>query len=389
MNNRIKMTLTGLVVLAAMAVAGPGKAEDTKFSFGGFFKMDMLSTHYRNGDVASGSPLRDIHLPGHIPVGGRNDNYDLDFHVKESRFNLETVSEINGRKFRVFLEMDFLLASQGDEKVSNSFNPRLRHFYFESGRWLVGKTWQTFMIIVLPEDLDFAGAAEGIVFGRQPQVRFTHGPWKVSVENPETVLTLYRGGGSFVTESGGIPDLVCRYDFREDWGTLGISVLGRQLHYKDIDEDIDEQELGFGASLGTQIKVGERDDFLLQVTAGRGLGRYAALNYVNSAAADSTGKLHPIDLLAGFVGYRHYWTEKLRTSVNVSLFMADNPVSVTGGSVNREAQSYSANLLYSPVPELTLGIEFMHARRALEDGTDGTMDRFQLSARYDFGYKSD
>ena len=111
--------------------------------------------------------------------------------------------------------------------------------------------------------------------------------------------------------------------------------------------------------------------------------------YANSAALDDNGKLHAIDLVCGFVGYRHWWNEKLRSSANVSLFTADNPASVTGGGVNKEAQSYSLNLLYSPTPKLTFGAEVMHARRVLEDGTDGAFDGMQLSARYDFGYSSD
>ena len=68
---------------------------------------------------------------------------------------------------------------------------------------------------------------------------------------------------------------------------------------------------------------------------------------------------------------------------------ADNPAPVAGAGVNKEAQSYSLNLLYSPTPKLTFGAEVMHARRVLEDGTDGAFDRLQLSARYDFGYSSD
>lgn len=66
--------------------------------------------------------------------------------------------------------------------------------------------------------------------------------------------------------------------------------------------------------------------------------------------------------------------------------MGDNDASVTGSLANRDAQSYSANLLYSPKPVFTIGVEFMHARRMLENGTDGAFDRLQLSGRYDFGY---
>jgi hypothetical protein len=56
--------------------------------------------------------------------------------------------------------------------------------------------------------------------------------------------------------------------------------------------------------------------------------------------------------------------------------------------VNQAAQSISVNLLYSPRPPLTLGVEYMHAQRELEGGVDGTMDRLQFSARFAFGYAS-
>ncbi len=111
--------------------------------------------------------------------------------------------------------------------------------------------------------------------------------------------------------------------------------------------------------------------------------------YANSAAIDDNGKLHAIDRVCGFVGYRSWWNEKLRSSANVFLFTADNPAPVAGAGVNKEAQSYSLNLLYSPTPKLTFGTEAMHARRVLEDGTDGAFDRLQLSACYDIGYSSD
>jgi hypothetical protein len=379
-----------------LAATVPATAGDTAFSYGGYFKLDVLSTYYRNGDVASGSPLRDFHLPSQIPVGEKNENYDLDFHAKESRFHFQTLTPVGERKLRGFLEFDFLLSKQGDEKVSNSFNPRLRHVFFEYGDWLFGQTWTNFMIIVLPEDLDFAGASEGIVFGRQPQIRWSPGPWRISLENPETTVSIDEDGSpvSVVTESGRLPDLVVHREFAGDWGSLGVALIGRQLYYKGPDvtdptRTVDDQEFGFGLSAGTRIKVGQRDEVLAQATAGQGLGRYAALNYVNSAALDEEQKLHTIELVCGFVGYRHWWNEKWRSSVNVSLFTAENPASVTGGGVNKEAQSYSINLLYSPIPKLTFGGELMHARRVLQDGTDGAFDRLQLSARYDFGYSSD
>jgi hypothetical protein len=362
----------------------PAAAADTEFKYGGYVKMDVLSTFYNHGDVSSESPLRDFHLPSQIPVGDSDDNHDLDFHVKESRFNLGTKTLVEDREINGFLEMDFLLSGQGDEKVSNSFNPRMRHFYAQTGNWLVGQTWTTFMILVIPDDLDFTGAAEGIVFTRQPQIRYTHKQWQFSLENPETIVTPNSGGPGQVTESGRLPDAVVRYDFPVKWGSLGLAGIARQLHIET--GSTDDSQLGIGASIGGKAYVGEKDDFRFQATLGQGIGRYVGLNFTNDAVVDADDKLETIGQFAAFASYRHFWNETLRSSANVSFFLGDNNTSFTGDSVNKNAQSYSVNLLYSPVSLITAGVELMHACRELESGVDGTFQRLQLSARYDFGW---
>lgn len=346
--------------------------------------MDVIGTTYRNGDVGSESPLRDFHFPAAIPVGASDHNHDMDFHVKESRFNLSTTTTVEDREINGFVEFDFLLSSQGDEKVSNSFNPRMRHFYFDTGPWLVGQTWTTFMIVIIPDDLDFTGAAEGIVFARQPQIRYTHGPWKFALENPETIVTPFNGGPGVVTESGRLPDIVGRYDFPVSWGQLGLSAMVRQLH-RDAD-DTSDSEAGLGVSVGGHVDFESGDDFRFQATLGRGLGRYVGLNFTNDAAVAADGKLHSIGQFAAFASFRHHWNDRLRSSTNVSFFFGDHDTDLTGTGVNESAQSYSINLLYSPVSVLTAGVELMHARRVQESGTDGTFQRLQLSARYDFGW---
>ncbi len=61
-----------------------------------------------------------------------------------------------------------MLSGQGDERVSNSYAPRVRHAFFTYNNWLFGQTWMTFFNVgALPENLDFVGPAESTVFGRQ------------------------------------------------------------------------------------------------------------------------------------------------------------------------------------------------------------------------------
>jgi hypothetical protein len=378
--------MTFLLLSETMAYA-QSFIDSTTFQFGGYIKADFISTWYQNGDVSSDSPLRDFHFPGQIPVGPSDQNYNLDFHVKESRFNFDVSTQIKGQNIHGFLEMDFLLSSQGNEKVSNSFAPRLRHFYFEWKRMLIGQTWSTFMIVVIPDDLDFAGALDGIVFIRQPQIRYKAGNWWFSVENPETTVVLYQESQILVTEKEVFPDLVARRNFSGDWGNWAVAGIFRVLSGKDSFDAV-TREPGFGLTTGGKILIGNRgDDIRLQATYGQGLGRYLAAGFISAGVTDTNIDINSIETFSGFVALNHFWIEKkLSSSFNVAALKASNDINLVGPGVNKITYSVSGNLKYTPVKQLMLGAEFMSGYRELEDGTNGRFNRFQFSAKYSFGY---
>lgn len=362
---------------------------DTEFKFGGYIKADMIISDYLDGDVEPGNALRDFHLPSLIPVGSEGRGYEVDFHAKESRFNLGTTTDLkNGKQIKAFFEMDFLLSDSGDERVSNSYQPRLRHAYFSYDKFLFGQTWSTFMIVTLPDDLDFIGAAEGVVFVRQAQFRYSSGPWQFALENPGTTTTPYLGGARVNSDSNSFPDFVARYNFGGEWGALSIAGILRQLSYEDPAANIDSTTSGYGVSFGGKIKVNTSDDLRFVATSGNGLGCYVALNFVNCTVLDANNELETIGTTNGYVAYLHHWNYRWRSSFNVSAFEADNNVDLTGASVNQSAGSVSFNLLYSPDPNLTFGVEFMRADRALEDGTSGSFNRIQFSAKYSFSFST-
>jgi hypothetical protein len=286
--------------------------------------------------------------------------------------------------------MDFLLAGQGDERVSNSWNPRMRHLYFTYDNWLFGQTWTTFQILDIPEDLDFAGAADGIIFNRQPLIRYTMGPWQFAVENAETTLDPFGGGARIFSPSAFFPDLVARYNHKADFGHLSIAALLRQLNHEYEEDDVTKKNstVGFGLTLGGKIKIGKKDDLRIQLSGGNGLGRYAALNFANAAVIKEDNSLKPIPSFLGFVSFRHIWNKDLRSNFNVSGISITNDSSITGDNVNKSAWSLSGNILYSPVKPLTFGLELMHASRTIEDGTKGSFNRLQFSAQYAFGFGS-
>ena len=389
--NTIKILafVLGLFFMTNLIAQEEENKKVTTFKFGGFAKTDYLFTQYNNGSYSGAG--RDFHIPGTIPVGNGEAYQYTDFHVKESRFNFDVSTLAGGKKLRAFIELDFMLSPGGNEGVSSSFNPRLRHFYLEYDKFLLGQTWSTFMIVIIPDELDFIGAAEGVVFQRQPMARVTLGAWQFALENKFTTISTNNpavGDPTKITsEAAFMPDVVARYNQKLNAGTISIAAIGRQLNYVDATNTM-HSTFGAGATLGGKIKVGESDDIRFMGTVGSGLGRYVGTNFVNSSVIDNSQDLSPIFTINGYVAYLHHWNDKLRSSVSGSFFQADNDQTITGPGVNDKAYSLSINLIYSPIDKLIFGIEPMYGYRELVDGTNGDFYRLQFSAKYAFSFKT-
>ena len=389
------MKITPLKTLAASAVlcalssttyaATAAKIGDTEFTYGGYIKLDTMWSDYSAGASAGTSVGRDFYVPSTLTVGD-DDSSDavFDMHARQSRFNFGTSTLLdNGKKINSKIEIDFLAsAAGGNERVSNSFAPRIRHAFITYDGWLFGQTWSNFQNVGdLPETLDFVGPAEGTVFVRQAQIKYTTGAWSFSLENPESTITT-TGGARVATDDASLPDFTARYTHKADWGNLVVTALARQLTYKV--GGIDADETSFGVSASGMFKVGD-DNIKFMLTQGKGLGRYVGLNVAHGAVLNGD-ELDAIDSTSGFVAYQHKWSSQWRSTFLYSFFSADNNTDLLSisGDPTESTQSYSANILYSPVKRLTFGAELKHAERETQSGIDGDLDRLQFSVKYAF-----
>ena len=343
-----------------------------------------MFSDYSGGDLAPASLGTQFYVPATIPVGGTpSEGPDFDMQARETRINFKSDHVLEGGdKLSTFIEMDFFLGSGGNERVSNSYNPRLRHAFLKYNNWLAGQTWSTFQDVgALAENLDFIGPSEGTTFVRQAQLRYTQGPWEFAVENPETTVTPFGGGARIVTDDGSIPDLVARYTAKLDRGYIKAAALVRQLDIKN--GTFDDNETAYGVSFSGKHMFGE-DDIRWMATIGSGTGRYLGLNTSNGAVLDANGNLNAIDQWGGFVSYRHFWDAQWRSNFTVSYLSNDNDQALTGTGVTKDVYSLHANLLYQPVEKMTVGGEIMFAERTLESNASGDMTRLLLSAKYAF-----
>jgi hypothetical protein len=241
------------------------------------------------------------------------------------------------------------------------------------------------MIVIIPDELDFVGASEGVSFNRQPQLRYsTKSGWQFSLENPSTTY-LNDAGTKMIGNVELIPDAVIRKNFNGDWGTFSVSTIFRSLTIKENNNK--QSHLGYGFSTGGKFNVGSKDDIRFSVSGGKGVGRYLALNFITSGVYsninDLEGEFETIPMINGYFSYLHHWSKKWKSSVSYSTLYSSNPDHIAG-SANKNAWSASGNIMFTPVKNLLIGAEIMHAYRQIQNGDEGSMDRLQFSAKYSF-----
>ena len=337
-----------LLVGSMLAISGFANAgyeiklsEEDKVSFGGYIKVDA---RYVDGDVA----YRPFWIGSGTATALEESRSQFNLFANETRFNMKyTHGDVMG-----FIELDFW-GGGGNEIISNSANPRIRHAFIKYKDVLVGQSWTTFMnTSAIAETADFAGPAMGLAFIRQGQVRYTVGNFQVALENPFTF-----GGDDNIDD---VPDVIARYNFKGDWGNVSVSGLARQLHTAS-----GETESGLGYSVAGRIKTFGKDDLRFQVHGGN-VGRYVGV----VSAADVVGE-EAEETTAYVAAYRHFWNENLRSTVAYGHAKAD----ISGW----ESSQWSVNLFKNLTKQLAVGAEIGNYSR---DDQDVDSNYAQVSLKY-------
>lgn len=370
----------------------PQPQPGTQIEIGGFMKLDSQFSDYSDGSAATAGVGEDFLVPSTIPVGGEGGDAKFNAHAKSSRLFIKSRTAVAGGEVRTHLEIDAMAGGQGDERISNSYAQRLRHAYVD---WqmddhrslLAGQTWSTFFNVgALPEGMDFVGPV-GTIFERQPQLRYSHtlgnGSLQLAAENPAT--TLYNGTENPYDDSG-TPDLVLRYNNSAGNFSYSVASLSRELSYDDGTDN--ESVRGHAISVSGKYQFG-RDDIRFMLSAGNALGRYMGLNGYRAGIIETDGGIDLINQSGGFVALRHFWSDTWRSNLVLSASRADNPETVSDTTASGY-RSMHLNLLYSPIPKLTLGGEYILASKEVENNggtladSEGELQRLQFSVKYVF-----
>ena len=318
--------------------------------------------------------------------------------VRQSRFGIKTSTPTPLGDLKT--QFEFELFGTGVDAGQTTF--RLRHAYGELGQFGAGQTWSPFMDIdVFPNSLEYWGP-NSMVFFRNVQIRW------MPIRSDSTRLTfaLERPGASAdggvyadrvelqgVKPKFNLPDLSWSARFIRKWGYVQAAGIFRKISWVDtVPDDINltGSAFGWGLNLTSNVKFSQKD-----------VGRFAFIyghaiqNYLNDApidigvetnAGDPTRPVKGVALPAlGVVSFLdHNWSDRFSTAIGYSMLNIDNSDAEKPSDFHQGHYAL-ANLLYHPVPSVTIGSEFQYGRRVnFSDGFNVNDYRVQFSFKYDW-----
>ncbi len=304
------------------------------------------------------------------------------FHVRNSRFNIDYRRPVPVGELRAFLEFDFF--GGGDEFINN-YEVRIRHVAAQVGNFYVGQWWSQFTdIAASPETVDF-GPPLGQPVLRNPGLRWvkdvgTEGVWRYGfgVENPAGDLTDTQD----LFASDAVPNVTGFVEANRDWGRVRVAALALRL---DSDED---DTFAGGLNVTGRINTpwfADRDNIVFGLSGGEGFTHYfsvfagAGLEGVISA----DGSVEATEILGGYIGYQHWWSEDWRSTFVASAVDLDAPDGSLG-SAFESGERYRMNLFWTPQRDITLGLELSYAAQETFDGSEGDGTRLNAVATIDF-----
>lgn len=266
----------------------------------------------------------------------------------------------------------------------------------ELGAWGAGQTDSNFMDIdAFPNVIDYWGPP-GIVFLRNPQLRYTGEAgeglaWAVSLEAPSAAIDTGKIAqvdpalGAGVAPHNRLPDLVGSLRMERDWGHVKAAAIVRQLGFQTTTTasgNPSGHRTGYGLNASGALKVAARDTLSWGLVGGKGIASY--MNDGGTDIAPGAGlRAEAVTSLGWHVYWGHAWREDLTSALGYSQHRQDNTAGQAGDALHTGSYA-SANLLYTLTRNVLVGGEVIWGRRENKDGAAASASRFQFSTRVSF-----
>jgi hypothetical protein len=229
------------------------------------------------------------------------------------------------------------------------------------------------------------------------------------------ISNLCAGGTAFFNAAQNLaPDVVARWRIEQPWGHLQIGTVVRDITLND-GEYVHRSWLGYGGAISGNFFTWGKDNLTWGAVAGEGIGNYIASMGSGAVATNFGGALagqafngtdsrsffttnrqlydsqvsgSPITTFGARIGYQHWWTPELRSTVDFSMEHADASsfyLQASGrAAINKELNLAHANLIWSPVAFVDLGVEGAWGHRVTVSNLRGDAWTMQTSLKFRF-----
>jgi hypothetical protein len=373
---------------------------NTSVKIGGFVKIvGIYDIDARNGDTIAVDA---------IPIKGTaaaSLHGATRLHARQSNISVDTRTPTAYGDLTTFVLIDMFGQNTSEsQNQSTTQNTRLVYAYGTLGPLLAGQWVSLFAdtdaIIESVDPTGFVGNMDGLS-NRQPQFRYTFAApggfsAAVDIENPEAE-GISNAGAPFTTSSlGGVdryPDVLARVRLDQAWGHIQLSAMWRDMKIEAPAPVARASKASYAGQLSGHLNTFGKDALKWTVAAGKAPGHYLT-SLGRSSGADglefnpATGAVHAPYAYTVNVGYTHWWTGALRSSIDAGYGRNNNEVAIfTAAALNaadkRQIEG-RANLIWSPVPQVDLGAEYIYARRTVQTGNAGNLHRVEIESVFKF-----
>ena len=372
---------------------------NTSIKIGGFVKIvGIYDMDARNGDTIA---IDAIPLHGSTASTLKGATR---FHARQSNVSFDTRTPTAYGDLTTFVLVDMFGQNTSEsQNQSVTQNTRLVYAYGTLGPLLAGQWVSLFAdtdaIVESVDPTGFIGNMDGLS-NREPQFRYTFAApggfsAAVSIENPEAE-GITQAGTAFTTSSlGGVdryPDVLARVRLDQAWGHIAVSAMWREMKVEAVGIPR-ESKASYAGQVSGHLNTFGKDALKWTVAAGRAPGHYLT-SLGRTSGADglelntATGAVDAPYAYTANVGYTHWWTGALRSSLDVGYGHNSDSIAVitaTGAAASDKRQTGGrANLIWSPVPQVDLGLEYDYAHRVVASGNSGNLHRLEIESVFKF-----
>jgi len=354
----------------------------------GYVKLDVMHDFDSLGQT-SGFP--NFFIPSEIPLQNpalldRDNRTGVTINSSRLEFGIGTDTPLG--QASALLDFNFLQNPTGRPVLN------IRQLFFELDPLRVGKSWTTFINLQsIPDTLDYQGP-NSLPEARSPLVRWTQplaiGPLAntKALQNLSLALAAEWPDGELYLPQGmrtrnPLPDFVASLQYEKHHSSVWLSGLYRRLEAEG--NGVRTATNSWGIQLGGNIPVRKAASVQFGAIYGAGLGHY--LNDTQGldldGALDSAGRLRAIPAVATWLGGQYWWRVDLRSTVSYGyVYLWDKFVIAfpdDSEGIYRQGHYASANLIWSPISPVDVGVEYLFGYRQNNDSRSGIANRIQFS----------